>query len=190
MARNQAQVNGFVRRLDAVPDRMQREMQTAAGRAGARAKRGVESARNRNYPGARMRNLAKNGGGVPMRVRYDVKGKRTPSVLVKGVPPAPWYLAEHGSYKRKHWPITPVRLSRRTLARLARQGQAAPGRGERGARRALRTPWGPKASVYMRRGVKGKGTWSRGVEAAERNVRAGVIRDVAIGVRQSMRGRS
>lgn len=105
------------------------------------------------------RDGSKNDLDGRYRVKRDSDGFATWTV---GTPPGPWVLFQRGSHKRPSgWDITPFRYSNRSLRSRKRRGEATTfAAGERGGRRALRTPYGPKARVHHPRLTPAR-AWSR-----------------------------
>lgn len=137
-------------RLQKMAKEFERAQRVAVERGSFEAKTVLLNELDRVTSGRKLRNVGKSG--AKLNVRYDVKGQRNPTGLLRAV--GPWHLIEN--------PIKPHDISPRK-----RRGKG---------KKAVVTPAGPRAKV-RHPGVRNpKKPWSKGIEKAKPKVRREIDR--------------
>lgn len=80
-------------RLGRVSSEMQRAQRTSVGSGSLALRRSVEHERNRVAPSGRLRNVGRSG--AKLGVRYDIKGTRNPTALIRAT--GPWQIIENNT---------------------------------------------------------------------------------------------
>lgn len=196
-------------RLAKVAQELAAAEKRAVGAGSLAIRRSVEKERGRVAPSGRLRNVGKNGS--KLGVRYDIKGTRNPTSLIRAT--GPWQLIEHNT---KPHIIVAKRLGRgqgrtdrargagavsafggtsrgvfgsliastrttRTGAVLTRAGSAALGGGVASA------AGGPRPYAFHP-GTRGKGTFAKGVRAGIPDAKKAVSREFALAAKRGMTG--
>lgn len=132
-------------RIRKISTEVQKANRTAVNQAALAAKSALLDSLRNEVPSGRLRNVGRSG--AKLGVRYDVRGTSNASALVRAT--GPWQLVEK--------PIKPHEIRPR-------------GRGSK-RKRALATPWGPRASVDHPGVRNPKKPWAKGQRRAEQQAR-------------------
>lgn len=153
-------------RLKKLATEIDRADKMAVNRAALAAKTVHLAELRKVAPSGRMRNVG-SPPGAKLNVRYDVKGIRNPTALVRAI--GPWHLLEH--VIKPHL-IIPKKTGRQSKGRGARRQNKqalynALFGGEYGDATPLKTPFGPRFKVNHP-GVRiPKMPWAKAKPAAE-----------------------
>lgn len=158
---------GFALKLDALARDLQGRYSVAAVNKGAlAAKNAINAQLGRKIPSRRLRNVGKNGS--KLSVRYDVRGEKNPTALVRAI--GPWQIIEDGTKPHIILPKSVGKGGRGKAGKRAAKHalySALFGSSGFSGSHPLRTPYGPRFKVNHP-GTSGKHPWRDGASAAKK----------------------